>query len=101
MPRLECSAAVTAHGVDLNGPYIQGRPGERFIYLSWVTMDDTGTLTLFRRAKLMFDAIEADVIGAAVRSGQLLARLRLTDAKKHPLCAAVRPPLIEWSAARE
>jgi hypothetical protein len=96
---LECSTAVTAHGVDLKGPYIHRRPGERFIYLSWGTMDDAGTFALFRRAKLMFDAIGADVIDAAVRSGQLLAQLRLTDAKGHPLCAAVRPPLIEWSGA--
>jgi Family of unknown function (DUF5990) len=98
---LDCSAVSTSTAVDLKGPYIQGRPGGRFIYLSWGTVDESGAFTLFRRAKLMFDAIEADVIGAAVRSGQLLARLRLTDAKKHPLCAAVRPPLIEWSAARE
>jgi Family of unknown function (DUF5990) len=98
---LECSTAVTADGVDLKGPYIQGRPGERFVYLSWGTMDDAGIFTLFRRAKLMCDAIEADVIDAAVRSGQLLARLRLTDAEGHPLCAAVRPPLIEWSAVCE
>jgi hypothetical protein len=98
---LECSTAVTAHGVDLKGPYIQGRPGERFIYLSWGTVDDTGTFTLFRRAKLMFDAIGADVIDAAARSGQLLARLRLTDANGHPLCAAVRPPLIEWTVGCE
>jgi hypothetical protein len=73
------------------------RPGERFIYLAWGAMDDAGTFTLFRRARLMFDGIGADVIDAAVRSGQLLARLRLTDAKGHRLCAAVRPPLIEWS----
>ena len=98
---LECSTAVTAHGVDLKGPYIHGRPGQRFIYLAWGTMDDAGTFTLFRRAKLMFVGIRADVIDAAVRSGQLLARLRLTDAKGHPLCAAVRPPLIEGSGACE
>ncbi|WP_369778185.1 DUF5990 family protein [Streptomyces sp. R33] len=31
--------------------------------------------------------------------GRLLARLRLTDACGRPLCAQVRPPLVEWSAA--
>jgi hypothetical protein len=30
--------------------------------------------------------------------GPLVGRLGLTDRKGHPLCAAVRPPLIEWSA---
>jgi hypothetical protein len=28
----------------------------------------------------------------------LVGRLGLTDAKGNPLCAAVRPPVIEWSA---
>ena len=36
---------------------------------------------------------------AAVVSGRLVARLGLTDAKGHPVCAHVRPPLIDWSAA--
>ncbi|WP_405701745.1 DUF5990 family protein [Streptomyces sp. NBC_00069] len=35
---------------------------------------------------------------AALRCGRLLARLRLTDACGRPLCARVRPPLVEWSA---
>src|SRR5262245_14779939 len=45
-----------AAGIDLRGPYIQGRPGGRFIYLSWGTVDDAGTFTMFRRAKLLLDA---------------------------------------------
>jgi hypothetical protein len=53
---------------------------------------------MFRRAKLMFDAIPPDVLTAAVRCGQLTGRLGLTDAQGYPLCAHVRPPLIEWSA---
>jgi hypothetical protein len=57
------------------------------------------TFALFRRAKLMLGAIDPATVEAAVRSGRLLGRLRLTDAKGHPLCARVQPPLIEWSAA--
>ncbi|TQF06963.1 monooxygenase [Kitasatospora acidiphila] len=95
---LDCTATPGPQGIDLKGPYIQGRPGGRFIYLSWGTVDEAGTFTLFRRAKLMLDAIDSATVDAATRSGLLLGRLRLTDAKGHPLCAAVRPPLIEWSA---
>ena len=47
----------------------------------------------------MLDAIDAVTLDAARRYGSLVARLGLTDAKGHPLCAAVRPPLIRWSAA--
>ncbi|MDH6125017.1 DUF5990 family protein [Kitasatospora sp. GP82] len=95
---LDCTAVETPTGIDLRGRYIQNRLGGRFIYLSWVTVDDTGGFTMFRRAKLMFDAIGQDTIAAAVRTGRLTARLRLTDAKGRPLCAHVRPPLVKWSA---
>jgi len=96
---LDCTAVPSSAGVDIKGPYIQGRPGGRFVYLSWVTVDDDGAFTLFRRAKLMLDAIAPDTIDTARRSGRLTARLRLTDTKGHPLCAHVRPPLIDWSTA--
>ncbi|WP_035841522.1 DUF5990 family protein [Kitasatospora azatica] len=96
--RLECTATPGPLGIDLKGPYIQGRPGGRFIYLSWGSVDEVGTFTLFRRAKLMLDAVDPATAAAATRLGQLTGRLRLTDAKGHPLCAAVRPPLVEWSA---
>jgi hypothetical protein len=95
----EATASPAGGGFDLTGPYIQGRPGARFIYLSWGTVDDDGTFTMFRRAKLMLDAIDAVTLAAARRYGSLIARLELTDTTGYPLCAAVRPPLIRWSAA--
>jgi hypothetical protein len=95
---LECDAVATPTGIDLKGAYIQGRPHERFIYLSWGTVDRDGTFNMFRRAKLWLDVIDPKVMDAARESERLIARLVLTDAKGHPLCAAVRPPRIEWSA---
>lgn len=95
---LECEPVPTDAGIALSGPYIQNRSGSRFIYLSWVDVAASGTAAMFRRAKLMFDAVPPDVLDAAVRSGVLTARLGLTDAKGGPLCASVRPPLIEWTA---
>src|SRR5438094_6203081 len=96
---LDCTAVRSATGVDLKGPYIQGPPGGRFIYLSWGVVDDSNTFTLFRRAKLWFDAIPPGVIDSAMDLGVLVGRLGLADRKGNPLCAAVRPPLIDWSAA--
>jgi hypothetical protein len=86
-------------GTDIKGPYIQGPPGGRFIYLSWGTVDGAGTFTLFRRAKLLLDAIPPAVLDSAIQRGVLTGRLGLTDPKGNPRCAAVRPPVIEWSAA--
>jgi Family of unknown function (DUF5990) len=51
-----------------------------------------------RRAKLWLNAIPPAVIGSALSGGMLVGRLGLTDARGNPLCAAVRPPVIQWSA---
>jgi hypothetical protein len=83
---------------DVKGPYIQGPAGRRFIYLSWVTIDDAGTATLFRRAKLWLDGVPPAVLREAARTGLLIGRLGLTDPKGNPTCSAGRPPTIEWSA---
>jgi hypothetical protein len=96
---LECRALQGPGGADFTGPYVQGRPGGRFIYLSWGTLHPAGGLTTFRRAKIMLDAVGPALAAEAMASGTLTARLGLTDAKGRPLCAAVRPPLVEWSAA--
>ncbi|WP_123471479.1 DUF5990 family protein [Streptomyces sp. CEV 2-1] len=102
---LDCTATATASasapadGVEISGPYVQDRLGGRFVYLSWGTVDENGRFSMFRRAKLMFADIGADTLEAAARSGHLTARLPLSDAKGQPLCARVRPPVIEWSAA--
>ncbi|MCL2583263.1 MAG: DUF5990 family protein [Streptosporangiales bacterium] len=102
-PSARWDFAVTASpaggGFDIKGPYVQGRPDARFIYLSWGTVNDDGAFTMFRRAKLMLDVIDPATLDAACRYGSLVARLELTDANGHPLGAAVRPPLIRWSAA--
>jgi hypothetical protein len=96
-PSVGWTLDCTVSGNDVKGPYVQGPPGGRFIYLSWVTMDQDENVSMFRRAKLMLDAVPEEILEAAIRSGHLMARLGLTDTHGHPLCAAVRPPLITWS----
>jgi hypothetical protein len=94
---LECRIASPLPDVDLKGPQIQGSVGKRFIYLTWGVVDDGGAFTMFRRAKLWLDAVPARVMDVACDRGILVGRLGLSDDKGWPLCAAVRPPLIEWS----
>ncbi|CAM5738556.1 hypothetical protein SALBM311S_09507 [Streptomyces alboniger] len=57
----------------------------------WGTVDDAGVFTMFRRAKLMLDAIPADALAAA-RDGLLVGRLGLTDPLGDPVCAPGRTP---------
>jgi len=90
--------AVPSEVTDYRGPYISGPPGGRFIYLSWGVVEEPGSSEIFRRAKILVDGIPADVMAAAHKLGVLVGRLGLTDPKGNPTCAAVRPPLIEWTA---
>jgi hypothetical protein len=100
---IECQLGTEADTdgriADVRGPYIQGPPGGRFIYLNWVTVDDGGNLSLFRRAKLWIDGVPPAVLDEAARTGLLIGRLGLTDDKGNPTCTAGRPPTIEWSAS--
>jgi hypothetical protein len=86
---------------DLRGPAVQGRRGERFLYLTWGDVAADGSFEMFRRAKLMLDRIDPLVLGAAVAGSGLAAHVELTDERGGPRCARVDPPAIEWSAIVE
>ncbi|WP_426571282.1 DUF5990 family protein [Aquihabitans sp. McL0605] len=95
----EVAVKAVDAGFDVVGPHIQGRPGDRFIYLSWGDVDGDGAFAMFRRAKVMLDGVPATTLAEAAGRGVLVGCLGLTDDKGGPRCAAVRPPLIEWLAA--
>ncbi len=83
--------------LDVGGPYVHGRPGARFLYLSWGAVDGA-TFSMFGRAKLMFGDIPTEVLRAAhERDAVLVGRLGLTDEDGAPRCARVRPPAIAWT----
>lgn len=86
----------TDDGLDFRSPFVHGEPGDRFFYLSWGDVDDAGTFTMFRRAKLMLAALPVGLVTAS--TGAIEGYVGLTDPKGGPLCAAVRPPAINWSS---
>ena len=82
--------------LDVGGPWVHGRPGARFLYLSWGVVSGD-TFDMFRRAKLMFGDIPTETLRSAYDGGGVLVgRLGLTDAQGGPRCARVRPPDITW-----
>ncbi len=87
----QLDAQVTGNG-DLRGPYVHGRPGARFLYLSWQRPPEG----MFRRAKLMLDAVPPGLLDDAAHLRGVVP-LAMSDGT--PLCAAVRPPVITWSTA--
>jgi hypothetical protein len=85
-------------GLDFKGPWVHGKPGERFLYLNWGEVDALGRFLGFRRAKLWLTTIGEEQLQQALDTGAVIeGRLPLTDQKGGPICASVRPPVIEWS----
>jgi hypothetical protein len=95
---LPCTATQGPNGLDLRGPHLQGGPGGRFLYLSWIYRHASGEDRMFRRAKLMLEGVPKAVLWRAAETGMLVGQLGLTDDRGHPTCAAVRPPQIRWRA---
>ena len=95
---LACSASQHPNGaLDALGPYVQGGPSARFVYLSWLDLDQAGEFVMFARIKLMFDAIPPEVAAATITADRLVGRLSLTDSMGRLVVASVRPPRIAWS----
>jgi hypothetical protein len=82
---------------DFGGPYVHGRRGERFLYLTWGTVAGDA-FAMFRRAKLVFDDCPAAVLSEALERGGLHIRVRMRDGQGNPRCARVRDA--EWTAFR-
>jgi hypothetical protein len=96
----ECQTVEADGALDFRGPYIQGKRGERFVYLSWGTLDGAGALTMFGRIKLMLAAVPDATLAEALKPGKrLVGTLDLVDEKGRLRYASVRPPAIVWSAA--
>jgi hypothetical protein len=83
-------------GLDFGGPYVHGRRGDRFLYLSWGAVEPGG-IRMFRRAKLHFADAGPGVVAAAAEAGGITCRVRMTDDLGNPRCARVRPPDATWT----
>lgn len=82
--------------VDFRGKAVQGKRGERFVYLTWGEPLADG-FDMFRRAKLMLHRVDETLIERwRSDGGTLVASVHLTDDFGQPRCARVDPPAIEW-----
>ena len=81
---------------DVRGPHVQGKRGERFVYITWGTSPDPERWGMFRRAKVMLAPAVELLQEAAAQGAAVEASLEATDAKGGPVCAAVRPPRATW-----
>ncbi len=78
-------------GGDYRGEAVQGRRGERFVHLTWSTVEGE-EFTVFRRAKLMLDDLPA-----ALRSEHaVVVEIPLRQEDGSPRCARVPSQLLTW-----
>lgn len=98
--RWSIDARITGTDIaDLLGSHIQGPPGGRFVYLTWLGVDPNGSSGMFRRAKIMLSDIPPQTFADALDTGHLHATLGLTDSLGQPLCARVKPGRVSWSTS--
>ncbi len=78
------------------GPFAQGTPDERFIYLCWGERHN-GTWDGFRRAKIHLSHLSYEAIDKAMESGQAIkVVVNMTNDKGGPLCASIKGDKIKW-----
>jgi Family of unknown function (DUF5990) len=74
---------------DFRGPAVQGRKGDRFIYLTWGTYAD-GTFSMIRRAKLLLGDLPAG-------REEVTVEVHLTDDAGMPRCARLKAPAVQFT----
>jgi len=88
--------------IDFRGPLVDGRRGDRFLYLNWGTVDEQAGFRLFRRAKVMLSTLDPSVVMEAVSSdGELHCSFGLTDSRGNPSCARMQPSQVVWTVERK
>ena len=82
----EWVADIRTDDGDFRGPAVHGKKGERFVYLTWGTVDGD-SFSMFRRAKLMLAELPVD-------AAEVTVDVDLTDESGMPRCARLRQPAI-------
>jgi hypothetical protein len=99
MTRLMATLAATAvpqpdHTFDWKGPFVHGRPGERFLYLNWGRQQSIGWNGI-RRAKIPLGMIPMELVETAVaQKSSLLGSLNGIARDGGPIAASVKT--VQW-----
>ena len=81
------TVTVDVDAGDFRGPFVQGKKGERFVYVNSGTLAGQEGTTCTRRAKIHLRDLPP---GIATRGGRVRARVTGTAKDGGPLCATVR-----------
>lgn len=79
------------------GPFAQGRPADRFFYLSWGVKTEPEQFAMFRRLKIRLTHLAWPQIDRALESDEpIVVRLKLTDDLGGPACGTPDDSRIKW-----
>ena len=86
-------------GLDVRGPFVHGRKGDRFLYLVWGHSTQDEPFVRHARSKLMFNDIPRELVLAAADgpTGVLVGTLQATNDRGAESSGTVRPPRISWA----
>jgi Family of unknown function (DUF5990) len=90
------------NGLDFRGPFVHGRPGDRFLYLNWGTVGADGEFEMFSRAKLRLQGPYGPPhdVGVAMAGGSAVrADVDLVRPDGRPISGQLGPPQLIWSVA--
>jgi hypothetical protein len=95
--RIEVRVVKKDGGLDYRGPQVDGKRGERHIYINWLNREPDGELRLFRRGKVMLDGLDPDLVDRAESTGAALAcTIDLTNDRGHPTTGLFRAHQLDW-----
>lgn len=89
---------LPAGGANFRGPFAQGQPHERFVYLNSGTYAGQSGTSWARRAKISLVDIPRELVDGAADDAHAALEARIVGTMKDggPVCASVRPPQIAW-----
>lgn len=82
---------------DFRGPAVNGKRGDRHLYLNWFNREPNRQLRLFRRGKVMLSSLDPALVEQAQRTGAALqCTVNLTNAKGLPTTARFWAADLDW-----
>ena len=85
---------------DYHGPQVEGRRGNRYIYINWLNREIGGELRLFRRGKIALDGLDPNLVESAESTGATLTcSVNLTNDRGQPTTSHFRPHELNWRLA--
>lgn len=95
--RIEVRVVMPDGELDYRGPQVEGKRGNRYIYINWLNREIRGQLRLFRRGKIVLNGLDPKLVERAESTGAALTcTVNLTNERGHPTTGFFRSHELDW-----